>query len=77
MYGRGVVLGDVIRYVVWAWFPVYVELALFGTIADPMESRVKTTQFLLACVILYDTVRCGVVCFERSSRFWLIVAQFL
>ena len=71
------VFGDVVRLVVWAWFPVYVKLALFGTITDPMESRVKKTRFLLAYVVVYNTVRCGVIGFERSSRFWLIVAQFL
>ena len=52
MYGRGVVFGDVIRFVVWAWFPVDVELALLGMITDQMESRVKTMRFLLAYVIV-------------------------
>ena len=70
-------VGDVVRLVVWAWFPVYVELALFGTVPDPMESRVKTTRFLLAYVLVYNTVRCGVIGFERGSRFWMVVAQFL
>ena len=74
MYGRGVVFGDVIRFVVWAWFLVDVELALLGTIANPMESRVKTTRFILAYVIVYNNVRCGVICFERRSGFWLFVA---
>ena len=77
MYGRGVVFGDVLGLVVWAWFLVYVKLAFFGTITDPMEFRVKTMRFLLAYVVVYNTVRCGVIGFERSSRFWLIVAQFL
>ena len=63
MYGRGVVHGNIIRYVVWSWFPVDVEVALLGTITDPMESRVKATRFLLAYVIVYNTVRCGVICF--------------
>ena len=66
--------GDVIRFVVWAWFPVDVELALLGTITDPMESRVKATRFLLAYVIMYNTVRCGVICFERRTGFGLFVA---
>ena len=69
--------GDVFCLVVWTWFPVYVELALFGTIAYPMESRVKRTRLFLAYAIVYNIVRCGVVCFERNSRFWLIVAQLL
>ena len=77
MYVREVVFDDVVRLVVWAWFPVYIELALFGTITDPMESRVETTRFLLTYVVVYNSVRCGVIGFERSSRFWLIVAQFL
>ena len=77
MYGRWVMFGDVVCFVVWIWSPVYVKLALFGTITDPMESCVKATRFLLAYVILYNTVRCGVICFDRSSRFWLIVAQFV
>ena len=77
MYGRGGVFGDVIRFIVWAWFPVYVELSLLGTITDPMESRVKTTQFILAYVIVYNTVRCGVICFDRCSSFWLFVANLL
>ena len=71
------VFGDVVRFVVWACFPVYVKLALFGTITDPMESRVKTTRFLLAYVIVYNTVRCGVICFERCYGFWLFVAKLL
>ena len=71
------VFGDVVSLVVWSWFPVHAELALFGTITDPMESRVKTMRFLLAYVVVYNTVRCGVIGFERSSRFCLIVAQFL
>ena len=74
MYGRGGRVDDVIRYVVRAWFPVDVEVALFVTITDPMESRVKTTRFLLAYVIVYNTVRCGVICFERRTSFGLLVA---
>ena len=77
MYDRGMVFCGEIRFVVWAWLPVYVELALLGKITDPMESRVKTTRFLLEHVIVYNTVRCGVIYFERSSHFWLIVAKFL
>ena len=69
MYGRGIVFGDVVRFFVWAWFTVYAELALFGTITDPMESRVRKTRFILAYVIVYNTVRCGVICFERSYGF--------
>ena len=68
------VFGDVICYVVRAWFPVDVEVALLGTITDPMESRVKTTRFLLAYVIVYNTVHCGVICFERRTGFGLFVA---
>ena len=70
MYGSGGVFGGLIRFFVWAWFPVDVELALLGTIADPMESRVKTTRFLLAYVILYNTVRCGVICFDTGFH-WI------
>ena len=66
--------GEVIRYVVRAWFTVDVEVALLGTITDPMESCVKTTRFLLGYVILYDTVRCGNICFERRTGFGLLVA---
>ena len=77
MYGRRMVFGGVVCFVVWTWFPVYVKLALFGTITDPTESCFKTTHFLLASVIVYNAMRCGVVCFERSSRFWMIVAQLL
>ena len=77
VYGRGVVFGDVVRLVVWVWFQVYVELALFGTIPDPMEPRVETTRFILTYVVVYNTVRYGVIGFERSSCFRLIVAQFL
>ena len=77
MYSKGGVFGDVIRFVVWDWFPGYVELALLGTITDLMESRVKTTRFLLAYVIVYNTVHCGVICFERCSSFWIFVDEFL
>ena len=77
MYERGMVFGDVVSLVVWSWFPVYAKLALFGTITDPMESRVKTTLFILAYVVVYNTVCFEVIGFERSSCFWLIVAQFL
>ena len=49
--------GDLVCLVVWTWFPVYVELALFGTIAYPMESRVKTMRFVLAYVIVYNNMR--------------------
>ena len=45
---------------------------MFGTIADPMKYRVKNNAIFVAYVIVYNAVRCGVVCFERSSRFWLI-----
>ena len=74
MYGRGMVLGNIIGYVVWSWFPVDVKVALLGTITDPMESRVKATRFILAYVIVYNTVRCGVIYFERRSGFGLFVA---
>ena len=57
MYGRGMLFGDIIRFVVSVWFPVDVELALLGTIMDPMEPRVKTTTFLLEYAIVYNTVR--------------------
>ena len=71
------VFGDVIRFFVWAWSPVDVELALLGTITDPMESRVKTTRFLLAHVIMYNAVRCGVICFEKEFRFLAVCGLVL
>ena len=71
----GMVFGDVIRYVVRV--SVDVKVALLGTITDPMEYRIKTTRFLLADVILYNTVSCRFICFERRTGFGMFVAWFL
>ena len=68
------VLGDLVSLVVWTRFPIDIELSLFGSIKDPMESRVKTSLFLLAYIVVHDSVCGGIVRFERCSCLRLLVA---
>ena len=50
--------GDVVRFVVWAWFPIYVELALFGTIRDPMRDFFwHTLLCTIPCVVELSVLR--------------------
>ena len=43
MYCGRMVFSDVVSLVVWTRSPIDIELSLFGSITDPMESRVKAS----------------------------------
>ena len=53
--------GDIVCFVVLTWFPVYIELALFGTIADTMEYRVKKRD------LFWSTLLCTILCAVELS----------
>ena len=74
MYGGRMVLGDVVSLVVWTRFPIDIVFSLFGSITDPMESRVKASRFLLAYIVVYDSVCGGIVRFDSCSGLRLLVA---
>ena len=63
MYCRRMVFGDVVSLVVWTRSPIDIELSLFGSITDPMESCVKASLFFLAYIVVYDYVCGGIVRF--------------
>ena len=74
MYCGRMVFGDVVSLVVWTRSPIDIEFSLFVSITDPMESRVKASRFLLAYIVVYDSMCGGIVHFDGCSGFRLLVA---
>jgi hypothetical protein len=65
-----VIVGDVVG----ARGPEYKELALLGSVADPIEPHVHGAGALLLDGAVDDSVCCGVVDLDRGS--WLGMPHF-
>ena len=64
-------LGEVVRKIVRAASPVYVELALLDSVLDPVESHVDGLGAALLDGVVGDTRGTRVVCLHRSCKLWV------
>jgi hypothetical protein len=53
------------------WFPVDFELALIGSVTDPIESHVNSFGALLCDGAVDDATSCEIVSLEWGWRLWM------
>ena len=75
MVAGWVVLGVIVGLVRATGFPVYAELALLHSIANPVESHVHGFGSLGFDCVVGDSFSCGVVCLDWGGA-QLFVAHF-
>ena len=71
--GGGMMFGEVVAVVVFAWGPKDLELALADTVADPIEAHVNCFGALLLDGVIDNSLSAGVVRLDWSC--WLLVAE--
>ena len=66
--------GEVVSKVATARGPIYVELALFDSITDPVKTHIHGLGLLLFYCVVDDANGCGVVCLDGGG--WLGMVHF-
>jgi hypothetical protein len=70
-----VVLGEIIRSIVYSFLPKDVELALWYVVVDPIKVHINCFGSLLFDAVICNTSCCAVIGLNWSWR--LLMAQFL
>ena len=67
---------DVIRFVELTRLPIDIVVDLFYAVADPVKTHIHCSVFKLPCIVMHNTVCCGIVFFKGRACFRLAVTQF-